>query len=74
MTQQDTQIEKLLLRPMEAARLLSISRSKIYELISEGVIESVRIGRSVRVPVQALHSFIACNCRGTTHGTPPTDN
>ncbi len=67
-------MEPLLLRPVEAAKTLAISRSRIYELIAEGAIESVRIGHSVRVPRKALHSFIARNSSGTTHEIPPTNN
>ena len=48
----------LLLRVEEAARLLSISRSKVYELISAGQIRVVHIDRSVRVPVEGLREFI----------------
>lgn len=43
----------------EAARLLGLSRARIYELLSQGAIESVRIGRTRRIPVDALHEFAA---------------
>jgi excisionase family DNA binding protein len=39
-------VEKLLLTPIEAARALGIGRSKFYELLTTGAIESVRIGWS----------------------------
>jgi excisionase family DNA binding protein len=45
---------RLLVRPVEAAAMLSISRSSIYELLAAGEIESVRVGRMVRIPVAAL--------------------
>ena len=48
----------MLLTVREAAQLLSIGRSTIYELITAREIEVVHIGRSVRVPVAALHAFI----------------
>lgn len=48
----------LLLSVEEAARSLSIGRSKTYELIAEGLLESVHIGRSTRVPVAALHDLL----------------
>ncbi len=48
----------LLLRVSEAARQLSISRSRAYELVSAGVIPSVRLGTSVRVPALALERFV----------------
>jgi len=51
-------MDKLLLRPAEAAELLSISRSKTYELIATGVLPSVRVGGSVRVPVVQLRAWI----------------
>jgi len=48
----------LLLSVEEAAWALGVSRSKTYELIAEGVLEAVHIGRSTRVRVAALQSFI----------------
>lgn len=52
-------MEKLLLRPVEVADLLGIGRSKVYELVGAGVIPSVRIGSSVRVPLDSLRAWIA---------------
>lgn len=40
-----------------AAQMLSISRSQVYVLFRDGHLESVKIGRSRRIPVAAL---IAC--------------
>jgi excisionase family DNA binding protein len=51
-------VEKLLLTPSEAAKVLSISRSKLYELIGQGRLSTVRIDTSRRVPTQALVEFI----------------
>lgn len=51
-------MEKLLLTPSEAAKALSISRSKLYELIGQGRLSTVRIDTSRRVPAQALVEFI----------------
>lgn len=52
-------MDKLLLRPVEAAEAIGISRTKIYELLARGDLPSVRIGASVRVPVDALRAWIA---------------
>lgn len=52
-------VDKLLLKPEEAADLLSVGRSKFYELLLAGVIESVRIGSCRRVPLVALQDFVA---------------
>jgi excisionase family DNA binding protein len=48
----------LLLTMIEAARVLSIGRTTMYELVGAGAIEVVRIGRSVRVPVDALQALV----------------
>ncbi|WP_432423416.1 helix-turn-helix domain-containing protein [Sphingomonas lycopersici] len=45
-------------RVPEAARLLGISRSRIYELITSGDIETVKLGRATLVPVSGLHALI----------------
>jgi excisionase family DNA binding protein len=49
---------KLLLTPEEAAESLSISRSKLYELLAAGDVESLRIGGSRRIPFDALEDFV----------------
>lgn len=49
---------RLLLPVGEAAEALGIGRTKVYELISVGELESVHIGRSCRVPVTALQDYI----------------
>ncbi len=51
-------MEKLLIRPKEVAEVLGLGRTKIYELIASGIIPSVRIGRSVRVPAEELRTWI----------------
>jgi excisionase family DNA binding protein len=51
-------MDKMLLTPEEAAEALSIGRSKLYELIGCGALESVRIGGSRRIPVDALERFV----------------
>lgn len=50
--------KRLLLRPPEAAEELGISRALAYRWCSEGVIPSIRVGRSVRVPADALRAWI----------------
>lgn len=55
-------VDRLLLRPMEAAEAIGVCRSKMYELLASGEIPSIRIGgrvrASVRVPVDALRAWI----------------
>jgi excisionase family DNA binding protein len=51
-------VETLLLKPEEAAQCLGICRSKIYELMRAGALESVRIGASRRIPTSAVARFV----------------
>jgi excisionase family DNA binding protein len=51
--------ERLAYRVSEAAEVVGVSRSKMYELIAAGIVPAVRIGGSVRVPVEALKKWIA---------------
>lgn len=52
-------MSKLLLTVEEAAEMLSISRSKLYQLIGSGVVRSIRIDGSRRVPVEALEEYVS---------------
>lgn len=51
-------MERLLLRIPEVADRLTMSRSKVYELIQSGALPSVRIDRSRRVRVRDLEAFV----------------
>ncbi len=54
-------MERQLLKVTEVAEVLSLSRSRVYELITDGGEERipvVRIGRSVRVPAVALREWV----------------
>jgi excisionase family DNA binding protein len=57
-------MDKLLLTPVEAAAVLGIGRSKLYELLQSGQLASVRIGTCRRVPAEAVHIFLV-TLRGT---------
>jgi excisionase family DNA binding protein len=49
----------LVLTMEQAADLLSIGRSTMYELVRTGQIESITIGRLRRIPSEALENFVA---------------
>ena len=49
---------KLLLTAREAADVLGISRTKVYDLLRVGEIESVRIGGARRIPSDALTAYV----------------
>jgi excisionase family DNA binding protein len=50
--------DRLLYRVEDVAEMLSLGRSKTYELIASGVIPVVRLGRCVRVPAHALRRWL----------------
>ena len=50
---------RLLLTVPEAAAALAISRSKLYELFAAGLVRSVRVDGSRRIPVEALEAYVA---------------
>ena len=54
----ENRVDRLLLRPAEAAEAIGIGRSKVYELLASGELPSIRIGGTVRVPVDALREWI----------------
>ena len=49
---------KLLLTVEEAATMLSLGRSKVYDLIAKGEIPSIKIHGSRRVPMDSLSQWI----------------
>lgn len=55
--------ELVLLRGAEVARVLSVSRSMAYQMMSDGTLPVLRIGRAVRVPRRALAEWVAVNTR-----------
>ena len=50
--------EPLLYTIPEAAAVLRISRTKLYELLDSGDVESIHIGRSRKIPTEALRIYI----------------
>lgn len=49
---------RLLLKVTEAADALAIGRSTVYELIAGGHLETVHIGRAVRVTRASVEAFV----------------
>jgi len=52
------ELERLLLTPAETAETIGIGRTRIYELLASGELPSVRIGRSIRIPIDCLRTWI----------------
>ena len=49
---------RLLLTAEEARQSLHIGRRQLYELCRKGEIASVKIGKSLRIPVWALQEYV----------------
>lgn len=64
---QGTGPKPALLTVLEAGALLGIKRTSAWKLVREGVIPTVRFGRVVRVPPDALEHVV----KARTRGLPP---
>lgn len=61
MSEPTTGIEKLVYDVKEAAEMLSISRTMIFQLINEGRLGSLKVGHRRLVPRQDLEEFVSSN-------------
>ena len=53
-----TDFQPALMRIEPACRYLHVGRSKLYELIREGKLEVVKIGKSARITTASLKQFV----------------
>ncbi len=69
--QQTTDRQPLLLRGVEVADALGISRALAYRWMASGILPTVRVSRSIRVPRAELLKWIAANTNNpvSTNGT-----
>ena len=51
--------EPVAVRIPQAAAMLGIGRSTLYNCIAAGEIGTIKVGRSTLVPVEALKAFVA---------------
>ena len=51
-------VEPICVRVNDAARMIGIGRTKLYELISAGELETIKIGKATRVTTASLHEFV----------------
>ena len=57
-------VEPICVRVNDAARMIGIGRTKLYELISSGELETVKIGRATRITTASLHKLVE-ECRAS---------
>jgi excisionase family DNA binding protein len=50
--------EPIAVRIPQAAKMIGIGRSKLYELIGKGEIETVKLGSATLVAVKSLHALM----------------
>lgn len=54
----------LLLSVADAARSLSVGKTKLYQLIGAGELRTCRVGRRTLVTVASLEQLVARSCEG----------
>ena len=59
-------VEKATLTVVEAAKYIGLGKTKVYELVKERVVPSIRIGRKILIPKVALDQWLLNQVRGIT--------
>lgn len=49
-----------LLTPLDVMEILGIGKNTVYGLLNSGKLTASRVGRSWRIPVDALEQFMLC--------------
>ena len=52
-------MDVVLIKPAEAFTAIGVGLTKGYELINEGELKAVKIGRSTRITVDSVREFVA---------------
>jgi excisionase family DNA binding protein len=50
--------EPICVRINDAARMIGVGRTKLYELIAAGEVETVKLGKSTRITTASLHELV----------------
>lgn len=59
-----TNTSRLLVDPRHAAAMLSVSPRTLASLTARGEVQSIKIGKSRRYPVDGLRAFVAARLEG----------
>ena len=51
-------VEPICVRINDAARMIGVGRTKLYELISSGELETLKIGNATRVTTASLRELV----------------
>lgn len=50
--------DPICVRVNDAARMIGVGRTKLYELIAAGEVETVKLGKSTRITTASLHDLV----------------
>ena len=50
--------DPICVRVNEAARMIGVGRTKLYDLIAAGEIETVKLGKATRITTASLHDLV----------------
>ena len=51
-------MKKLAYSVPEAAQMIGLGRTKMFELIATGEVASIKVGRRTLVPIESLRNFV----------------
>jgi excisionase family DNA binding protein len=51
-------VEPICVRVNDAARMIGVGLTKLYELISNGELETIKIGKATRITTASLHRLV----------------
>ncbi|SOE12136.1 DNA binding domain-containing protein, excisionase family [Streptomyces sp. 2323.1] len=55
----------------EVATVMRVSRMTVYRLVHSGALPAIRVGRSFRMPEQAVHDYLKASFKGSLSGVSP---
>ena len=50
--------EPICVKINDAARMIGVGRTKLYELIASGDVEAIKLGKSTRIITASLHRLV----------------
>lgn len=50
--------DPICVRVNDAARMIGVGRTKLYELIAAGEVETVKLGKATRITTASLHALV----------------
>ena len=51
-------VEPICVKVNDAARMIGVGRTKLYEMIAAGEVETVKLGKATRITTASLHDLI----------------